>query len=68
MKALTHTINHSLPLAGQCGFVRAAFAGVTAIGCDTMNEGHSSISMSQRPAVSSNREDDWMHPGKGARR
>ncbi len=62
VKTLTHTIDHSLPLTGQRGFVRAAFAGVA------MNERYSSIPMSQRPAASSDREDDWMHPGKGARR
>ena len=63
---MARTVNYPLPLTGQCGFVRAA-SGVTALGGVAMNQRYPSISMSQRPAASSAREDDGMHPGKGAR-
>jgi hypothetical protein len=54
-----HIANRSLPVKGQCAFVRAAF-GKTAV--VTMNERHSV--KSQRPVGSLGCE-DWMHPGKG---
>jgi hypothetical protein len=54
-----HIANRSLPVKGQCAFVRAAF-GETAV--VTMNERHPA--MSQRPVGSLGYE-DWVHPGKG---
>jgi hypothetical protein len=56
----SHIANRSLPVKGQCAFVRAAFGKVTAV--VTMNERH--LVKSQRPTWSLGYE-DWMHPGKG---
>jgi hypothetical protein len=65
VKTQRHTTYRSLPLQGQCAFVRAAVVG-SPFGMPwatcTMNERHS-IS-SQRPIASLGYE-DWMHPGKG---
>jgi hypothetical protein len=54
-----HIANRSLPLKGQCAFVRAAFGKAAVV---TMNERH--LVKSQRPVGSLGYE-DWMHPGKG---
>ncbi|WP_280153441.1 hypothetical protein [Piscinibacter sp. XHJ-5] len=55
-----HIANRSLPVKGQCAFVRTAFGKAAAV--VTMNERHPI--KSQRP-VGSLGDEDGMHPGKG---
>ena len=54
-----HIANRSLPVKGQCAFVRASFGNAAVV---TMNERH--LFKSQRPVGSLGYE-DWMHPGEG---
>jgi hypothetical protein len=60
VKRQSHIANRSLPLSGQCAFVRAAFGRATAV--VTMNGRHPAES--QRPTWSLGYE-DRMHPGEG---
>jgi hypothetical protein len=55
-----HIANRSLPVKGQCAFVRAAFGKAAAV--VTVNEWHRVNS--QRPTGSLAYE-DWLHPGEG---
>ena len=60
VKRQGHIANRSLPLSGQCAFVRAGF--YRAIAVVTMKERHAF--KSQRPTGSLG-DEDRMHPGEG---
>jgi hypothetical protein len=60
VKRQGHIANRSLPLSGQCAFVRAGFYRAMAV--VTMNERHPA--KGQRPTGSLG-DEDRMHPGTG---